>query len=97
MLRTETCGRAICPPIFRPDTYWDLDVQTVAVSSAGRRPVSWRVPEAWADHVISYVPDLDLYLDAGIPLDIQNKSLEQERFHYEMGLNLATGEFGVIR
>jgi len=74
-----------------------IDVQTVAVSSAGRRPVSWRVPGAWANHVISYVPDLDLYLDAGVPLDIQNKLQGQERFRYEMGLNLATGEFGVIR
>lgn len=74
-----------------------IDAQTVAVSTLGQRPVSWQVPGAWADHVISYVPDLDLYLDAGIPLDIQNKLQEQERFRYEMGLNLATGEFGVIR
>ena len=74
-----------------------IDVQTVAVSSAGQRPVSWRVPGAWANHVISYVPDLDLYLDAGIPSDIRNKLQGHERFRYEMGLNLATGEFGVIQ
>jgi transglutaminase-like putative cysteine protease len=74
-----------------------IDVQTVAVSTLGLRPVSWLIPGAWSDHVISYVPDLDLYLDAGIPLAIQNKSQGQERFRYEMGLNLATGEFGVIR
>ncbi|MDE1899161.1 MAG: transglutaminase domain-containing protein [Xanthomonadaceae bacterium] len=74
-----------------------IDVQTVAVSTVGLRPVSWLIPSAWVDHVISYVPDLDLYLDAGVPWDAQKTLQGHERFRYEMGLNLATGAFGVIR
>ena len=74
-----------------------IDVQTVAVSTLGLRPVSWLIPGAWADHVVSYVPDLDLYLDAGVPWDAQKTLQGHERFRYEMGLNLATGAFGVIR
>lgn len=74
-----------------------IDVQTVAVSTLGLRPVSWLIPGAWSDHVISYVPDLDLYLDAGVPWDAQKTLQGHERFRYEMGLNFATGAFGVIR
>lgn len=85
-----------------------LDAHTVAVSTAGQRPVSWVVPAAWANHVITYVPAVDRYVDAGAAVEEAmpqvaasgtapgtEPALARQRF--ELGLDLATGHFIVIQ
>lgn len=74
-----------------------LDAHTVAVSTVGLRPASWIVPGAWANHVITNVPALDRYVDAGVRDETRPGAIERGIARFELGLDLATGRFGVIQ
>lgn len=46
--------------------------------------------------MISYVPVLGRYVDAGVVPQNLQAAPGQDSFRYDMGLNLANGEFRVI-